>query len=51
MFDARRPVGRLFYLLLAVAVSVTGLRAQGPTTTTISDIVYRADGTPAAECC
>ena len=45
MFDARRPLGWLFYLppiLLALAVS-----AQTLPTTMINDIVYRADGTPA----
>jgi len=45
MFDARRPLGWLFYLppiLLALAVS-----AQTLPTTTINDTVYRADGTPA----
>jgi len=43
MFEARRPSGWLFLLLLAMAAS-----AQTLTTTTISDTVYRADGTPAA---
>ena len=42
MFDARRPFGWLFLLLLALAAS-----AQTLPTTTISDTVYRADGTPA----
>lgn len=42
MFDARRPSGWLFLLLLALAAS-----AQTLPTTTISDTVYRADGTPA----
>ncbi|MGD0512763.1 MAG: hypothetical protein ABSA29_05635, partial [Terriglobales bacterium] len=42
MFEARRPKGWLFLLLLVVAAS-----AQTVTTTTISDTVYRADGTPA----
>src|SRR5882757_1341527 len=40
MFDRRHPLGWLFYLLLAVAMS----QGQTPGTTTISDIVYRADG-------
>ena len=45
MFDARRPLGWLFLLLPAlVALAVS---AQTLPTTTISDIVYRADGTPA----
>ena len=34
MFDRRHPLGWLFYLLLAVAVSP----AQTPTTTTISEV-------------
>jgi hypothetical protein len=42
MFEARRPAGWLFLLLLALVAS-----AQTLTTTTISDTVYRADGTPA----
>jgi hypothetical protein len=45
MLDARRPFGWLFLLLpLLVASAVT---AQTLPTTTISDTVYRADGTPA----
>ena len=47
MFDARRPTGRLFYLLLAMAMMAVGATGQGPATTTVSDIVYRADGNPA----
>jgi trimeric autotransporter adhesin len=46
MFDARRPMGRLFYLLVTLAIGLAAL-GQTPATTTISDIVYRADGTPA----
>ena len=42
MFDARRPVGWLFLLLVALMVS-----AQTLPTTMIVDTVYRADGTPA----
>jgi hypothetical protein len=45
MFDARRPFGWLFLLLPAlVALAVS---AQTLPTTTISDTVYRADGSPA----
>jgi hypothetical protein len=45
MFEVyRRPWGRLFFLLLAVSGL---LHAQAPPTTTVSDVVYRADGTPA----
>ena len=47
MLDARRPVGRLFFLL--VSVLVLGMQADsGPAKTTITDVVYRADGTPAS---
>ncbi len=47
MFDARRPVGRLFCLLMSVTAMLAVSQAQGPATTTINDVVYRADGTPA----
>jgi hypothetical protein len=47
MFDARRPLGRLFCLLLLVLAALQVSQAQNPATTTINDIVYRADGTPA----
>jgi trimeric autotransporter adhesin len=40
-----RPVGRLFYLLAFVVVGLGVSWSQTPTTTTISDVVYRADGT------
>jgi len=57
MFDAgRRPMGRLFYCLLAV-VTASGfwlpafgagpVPQSGPATTTVADTVYRADGTTA----
>ena len=45
MFDARRPLGWLFYLLLSVVALLGASVGQTPATTTISDIVYRADGT------
>jgi len=45
MFDARRPIGWLFLLLPMMAV--LAVSAQTLPTTTISDTVYRADGTPA----
>ena len=48
MLDAGRPMGRLFYLLLAVTVAWLVADAQTPPTTTVSDVVYRADSTPAA---
>ncbi|HVO79965.1 MAG TPA: hypothetical protein VMT28_04505 [Terriglobales bacterium] len=47
MWDARRPTGRLFYLLLMVLWAVGISRSSTPATTTIQDVVYRADGTPA----
>src|SRR5438874_3581494 len=44
MYDARRRlVGWLFFLLL-VGIS----HGQGPATTVVSDVVFRADGTRAA---
>jgi len=46
MFDVRRPLRRLFLLLLP-ALLTSVVAAQGPPTTQISDTVYRADGTPA----
>jgi trimeric autotransporter adhesin len=48
MWDARRPTGRLFYLLLIVWLAVAVSQAATPATTRIQDVVYRADGTPAA---
>src|ERR1700733_3708501 len=45
MFDARRPFGWLFLLLPALLAFTVS--AQKLPTTTISDTVYRADGTPA----
>ncbi len=48
MYDAaRRPPGRLFYWLVLLMLIAAGLFAQSVTLTTISDTVYRADGTPA----
>jgi trimeric autotransporter adhesin len=47
MLDAGRPLGRLFYLLLAVIGAWVVSDAQTPPTTTVSDTVYRADSTPA----
>src|SRR5690349_7512034 len=45
MFDCwRRPMGRLFCMLLAALV---GSAMAAPTTTRVADTVYRADGTPA----
>src|SRR5205814_605396 len=42
-----RLQGRLFCLLLCVLAGLVS-QAQSPVTTTVSDTVYRADGTPAA---
>ena len=47
IFDASRPLGRLFYCLLSLLCAALAARAQGPVKTTIADTVYRADGTPA----
>src|SRR5258708_8031649 len=44
----RRPTGRLFYLLLVGSMLFPVMLQGAPATTTISDVVYRADGTPAA---
>jgi hypothetical protein len=46
MLQARRRIGRLFYLLLTVSLAVATAFAT-PGTTTIAGVVYRADGTPA----
>src|SRR4051812_32114509 len=42
-----RPPGRLFYCLLISLLLVMRAHATGPALTTITDIVYRADGSPA----
>ena len=44
MFDARRPIGRLFYLLPMLTLAWALSHAQSPSTTTVSDTVFRADG-------
>src|ERR1051326_5832889 len=38
---------RLFYCLISLLFAVRLARATGPQTTTVSDIVYRADSSPA----
>jgi hypothetical protein len=49
MLKGRCLAGRLVYVLIALAMTVGTGRCDGsPETTTISDVVYRADGTPAA---
>src|SRR5271170_2971687 len=49
MFQACRPMGRLFYWVLAVVVSALSVRgwAQGPALTSVIDTVYMANGNPA----
>jgi hypothetical protein len=47
-FDPRRLTGRLFYLLVAFLTAFGTARAVPPQTTTINDIVYRADGSAAS---
>jgi uncharacterized FlgJ-related protein len=50
MLNACRPCGRLSYCLIFVIamVAVAGAAADAPVKTLISDVIYRADGTPAA---
>jgi hypothetical protein len=52
MFQACRPAGRLFYLLLVVVVGTSGVGLaaapqSGPTLTSVIDTVYMADGSAA----
>jgi hypothetical protein len=44
MSNARCPWGRLFYLLLSVLALLGASPGQTPATSTITDVVYRADG-------
>ena len=46
--SVRRPMGRLFLCLISLLIAALAARASGPATTTVSDIVYRADSTPAS---
>jgi hypothetical protein len=51
LFDASRPTGRLLYFLISlwIAVLLTRTHAQTvPATTTVQDVIYHADGSPAA---
>ena len=48
LFDPSRLTGRFFYLLVAFLAACGTARAVAPLTTTVSDIVYRADGNPAS---
>ena len=47
MFETCRPFGRLFFCTAIVLALVTASSAA-PATTTVSDVIYRADGTPAS---
>jgi|ERR1700690_3903547 hypothetical protein len=38
MFTARRPLGRLFYWLLSLGLTLGAAQGQGPATTTISEV-------------
>src|SRR5579859_6105511 len=46
--NRRRPCWRLFYCLISLALAVSPAHAGAPATTTVSDTVYRADGSPAS---
>src|SRR4051812_29235919 len=48
LLDPRRLTGRLFYLLVAFLAAFGTARALPPLTTTISDTIYRADGSAAS---
>ncbi len=48
MERTRRPLGRLFLLLAMFLVTFPTMLQAAPSTTTIADVVYRADGTPAS---
>ena len=52
MFQTRRPLGRIFYLVLPVVIAATGIRLHaapqsGPALTSVIDTVYMADGSEA----
>jgi hypothetical protein len=48
VFEMRRPPWHFLCWLLALTAICATAFAQSPTTTTVSDTVFRADGTPAA---
>ena len=48
MTHASRPQWRLFCLALLMALAVAPLKSQTPSLTTISDTVFRANGSPAS---
>ena len=43
-----RRAWRLFYCLISLALALSAAHAAPPVTTTVSDTVYRADGSPAS---
>src|SRR5207244_12067941 len=47
-YSFRRLTGRLFYCLISLLLAARLAHATGPATTMVSDIVYRADSSPAA---
>jgi hypothetical protein len=51
MFQTRRPLGRIFYLLLALVIAATvrvyAAPQSGPALTSVIDTVYMADGSEA----
>jgi hypothetical protein len=48
ILDRSRLTGRLFYCLISLLLAVCPAHGSSPATTTVSDIVYRGDGTPAS---
>jgi hypothetical protein len=44
MFDPRRPLGRLFYVLLVVLMMLPSSQAQSPGTTTINEVRWSDTG-------
>lgn len=48
LLDPNRPQGWFFYCLISVAIAVGVAHATGPALTTVTDVIYRADGQPAA---
>lgn len=47
MSEIRRPWGRLFLFAILFLLVVTRIYGAAPATTTVSDVIYRADGLPA----
>jgi trimeric autotransporter adhesin len=48
MWHVGRPQWRLFCLALGCALTATQAMAQSPVLTTVSETVFRADGSPAS---